>query len=62
MWSVDEGEKETHYRLSLSKMSARHSDQYTCTAPTGHTNTVLIKVVSESCFVFRLLAVHDAYV
>ncbi|KAL0851687.1 hypothetical protein ABMA28_000020 [Loxostege sticticalis] len=48
-WSTDEGEKETHYRLILSKMSARHSDQYTCTAPGAHTNTVLIKVVSVVC-------------
>lgn len=46
-WSSEEGEKDTHYRLTLSKMSVRHSDQYTCTSPGGHTNTVLIKVVSE---------------
>ncbi|XP_028169488.1 locomotion-related protein Hikaru genki isoform X2 [Ostrinia furnacalis] len=48
-WSTDEGETETHYRLTLTKMSARHSDQYTCTAPGQHTNTVLIKVVSVTC-------------
>lgn len=45
-WSTEEGEKETRYRLTLSKMSVRHSDQYTCTSPAGHTNTVLIKVMS----------------
>lgn len=44
-WSEDDGEKETHYRLTLSKMSVRHSDQYTCTSPSGHTNTIQIKVV-----------------
>ncbi|KAM3968462.1 locomotion-related protein hikaru genki [Aphomia sociella] len=49
VWSPDEGEKETNYRLTLSKMSARHSDQYTCTSPGGHTNTVLIKVVNIVC-------------
>ncbi|XP_026330613.1 locomotion-related protein Hikaru genki-like [Hyposmocoma kahamanoa] len=48
-WSTDEGEKETHFRLTLSKMSARHSDQYTCTSPGGHTNTITIKVVSVTC-------------
>lgn len=46
-WSSEEGEKDSHYRLTLSKMSVRHSDQYTCTSPGGHTNTVSIKVVSE---------------
>ncbi|KAL4717775.1 hypothetical protein ACJJTC_000924 [Scirpophaga incertulas] len=48
-WSPDEGEKETHYRLTLSKMSARHSDQYTCTSHSGHTNTVLVRVVNVVC-------------
>ncbi|KAJ2954041.1 hypothetical protein O0L34_g2254 [Tuta absoluta] len=47
-WSPDEGESETHYRLSLSKVSARHSGQYTCAAQ-GHTNTVTIRVVNVSC-------------
>ncbi|CAG5039280.1 unnamed protein product [Parnassius apollo] len=44
-WAKNDGEKETHYRLTLTKMSARHSDQYTCTSPGGHTNTITIKVV-----------------
>ncbi|XP_072930729.1 locomotion-related protein Hikaru genki isoform X2 [Epargyreus clarus] len=48
-WSPDDGEREVHYRLVLSKMSARHSDQYTCTSPGGHTNTVLIRVVNVVC-------------
>ncbi|XP_049884615.1 locomotion-related protein Hikaru genki isoform X2 [Pectinophora gossypiella] len=51
-WSLDEGETaetETHYRVTLNKMSARHSDQYTCTSPGGHTNTITIKVVSVTC-------------
>lgn len=48
-WSSDEGEKYTHYRLTLSKMSARHSDTYTCATPTGHTNTVIVKVVNVVC-------------
>ncbi|KAG6461638.1 hypothetical protein O3G_MSEX012764 [Manduca sexta] len=46
-WSTDEGEKDTHFRLTLSKMSARHSDTYTCTSPGGHTNTVVIKVFAQ---------------
>ncbi|CAK1588528.1 unnamed protein product [Parnassius mnemosyne] len=48
-WAKNDGEKETHYRLTLTKMSARHSDQYTCTSPGGHTNTITIKVVSVVC-------------
>ncbi|CAH1647501.1 unnamed protein product [Spodoptera littoralis] len=48
-WSSEEGEKDSHYRLTLSKMSVRHSDQYTCTSPGGHTNTVSIKVVNVVC-------------
>ncbi|XP_068617920.1 locomotion-related protein Hikaru genki isoform X3 [Battus philenor] len=48
-WANNDGEQETNYRLTLTKMSARHSDQYTCTSPAGHTNTVTIKVVSVVC-------------
>ncbi|XP_063633175.1 locomotion-related protein Hikaru genki [Cydia splendana] len=48
-WSEEEGERDTHYRLTLTKMSARHSDQYICASPAGHTNTVQIKVVSVIC-------------
>ncbi|KPI96195.1 Locomotion-related protein Hikaru genki [Papilio xuthus] len=48
-WAADDEEKETHYRLTLTKMSARHSDQYTCTSSGGHTNTIIIKVVSVVC-------------
>ncbi|XP_013189377.1 locomotion-related protein Hikaru genki [Amyelois transitella] len=57
-WSPDEGEKETHYRLTLSKMSARHSDQYTCTSAGGHTNTVLVKVVNVVCPPANISSAH----
>ncbi|KAG7313024.1 hypothetical protein JYU34_000105 [Plutella xylostella] len=48
-WSPDDAEKDTHFRLTLNKVTPRHSDQYTCTTATGHTNTITIKVVHVVC-------------
>ncbi|XP_026500502.1 locomotion-related protein Hikaru genki isoform X1 [Vanessa tameamea] len=48
-WASHTGETDLHYRLVLNRVSARHSDSYTCTSPAGNTNTVAIKVVNIVC-------------
>ncbi|XP_041986294.1 locomotion-related protein Hikaru genki-like [Aricia agestis] len=57
-WATDAGEVDLHYRLTLTKVSARHNDNFTCTSPTGHTNTITIKVVNIVCPVLNVSSSH----
>ncbi|CAH0715962.1 unnamed protein product, partial [Brenthis ino] len=48
-WASHTGETDLHYRLVLARVSASHTDTYTCTSPAGSTNTVAVKVVNIVC-------------